>query len=598
MSTSSPQSVPPAGAAGSVQVVEASGSNSALTATGNDTNALSKVDVVEKLQSEGGEDEGPKQDARFWLVYVAICTALLLAALDITSVSTAAPTIVSQLHGEDFTWVSTAYTLASAACLPMSGKLAQIFGRRSTMLGALLIFAVGSAVSGAAKSMTMLIVGRAIQGVGGGGIQSLTNIITADLVPLSKRGKFIAITTMMFAIGSLTGPFIAGGLAQDATWRWLFYMNLPICGVSTVLVFLFLRLHTPSGNLWLKLRNLDWIGNILIIGSTCAILLGLTWGGVTFAWDSRQVLACLIVGFVILIFAGIYEARWAKQPTIPMIILSRRMSLVGYLGLFIQNFLMIASGFYLPTWFQSVRLAGPLKSGVDLLPLCLSISPGAIIQGVVVAKTGRYHLLLIIGWILCVVGTALLAIQKRNTPFAVLEVGQYIQGIGIGLANALYFPTLAEVPVEQNASALAFFTFLRAFSQAWGVAIGGTILQNQLQAKLPAALLESVPQGAQLAYSIIPQIKTLPPALQEEVRTAFAESLSFMFKIMAGFSGLGLVSIAFIRDVPLKSETDKKWALKEREREREREEGNGADEKGVAEGEGIEDKSPVGVTES
>ncbi|KAI0684558.1 MFS general substrate transporter [Cytidiella melzeri] len=536
-------------------------------------------------QSKDAEEPRAKRGLKFWLVYVALCLSLLLAALDLASVATAAPTIVSDLHGEDFSWVASAYSLSSAACLPFSGKLAQIFGRRATMLGALTIFAAGSAVSGSAASMNVLILGRAIQGVGGGGIQSLSSIVTADLVPLRERGFFTAITGIIFTLSSVIGPFIAGGLAQHATWRWLFYMNLPLCAVAMVVVFFFLQLKAPQDSLREKLMKLDWIGNILIISSTCACILGLTWGGIKYPWTSPRVLAPLILGVIGLAFAMVYETKWAKQPTIPLVVLSNRTSLSGYIATFLHGVVTITAGFYLPTWFQSVRLASPVRSGLDFLPMSVTISPSAIAQGLIVAKLGHYRVVNFAGWTMMLVGMGLFTTMRVGTPIGVLALYQMIQGVGMGLLYCTYFPVMAPLPITENASAVALVTFVRAFSQAWGVAISGTILQNGLRTKLPKELLSRYAQGAELAYAVIPDIPTLSPSLRAETQQAFADSLHLVWVVMLALCGAGMASVGLMKAFPLRKTTDKQWGLKEkdkaeadreRQRERERESGETA----------------------
>ncbi|KAI0338621.1 MFS general substrate transporter [Trametopsis cervina] len=542
--------------------------------------------AITPVGGDVADEPRAKRGLRFWLVYVALCLSLLLAALDLASVATAAPTIVSDLHGEDFSWVASAYSLSSAACLPFSGKLAQIFGRRATMLGALTIFAAGSAISGSATSMDVLIVGRAIQGVGGGGIQSLSSIVTADLVPLRERGFFTAITGIIFTISSIIGPFIAGGLAQHASWRWLFYMNLPLCAVAMVVVFFFLQLKAPRESFREKLMKLDWLGNMLIISSTCACILGLTWGGIKYPWTSARVLSPLLLGIAGLAFAIVYETKWAKQPTIPLIVLSNRTSFAGYVATFLHGIVTITAG-CTPTWFQSVRLASPVRSGVDFLPMSVTISPSAIAQGLIVAKLGRYRIVNFAGWAMMLIGMGLFTTIGVHTPIGVLAVFQMIQGVGMGLLYCTYFPVMAPLPITENASAVALVTFVRAFSQAWGVAISGTILQNGLRTRLPAELLARYSSGAELAYAVIPDIPALSPALREQTQRAFADSLHLVWTVMLALCGAGMVSVALIEDFTLRKTTDKKWGLQEKEKENEndKERAEEADREGEGEGE-------------
>ncbi|KAJ7175341.1 MFS general substrate transporter [Mycena filopes] len=432
--------------------------------------------------------------ARFWLVFLALCFCVLLSALDLAGVSTAAPTIVAQLHGSDFSWIGSAYTLSSAACLPLSGNLAQIFGRKHITILMVVLFGIGSAVSGSAHSMSVLIVGRAIQGLGGGGTQALVSIVTADLVPLRERGTFTGITGMIWTLGSITGPFIAGGLTQKATWRWLF-----------------------SGD-----HRLDW--NPLIISSSTSCMLGLTWGGGRFAWSSPEVLAPLIIGLVGLGLSLIYEIKVATHPTIPRVILANRGSQLGYLLSFIHGVVSLSITFYAlswtdpqighrrPTWFQSVRAATPIQSGLYFLPMVATISPFAVIEGLIVAKFGHYRLVNLVGWAVFLLGVGLFIDLHRTTSLGLIVLFQLIQGVGM---------VLAPLPVSENASALSLLTFVRTFSQSWGIAIVGSVIQNKLRSTLPALVIQQF--RSDLVYGVIPEIPRMPEALKVQVQDAREE---------------------------------------------------------------------------
>ncbi|KAJ6586264.1 MFS general substrate transporter [Mycena vulgaris] len=506
-----------------------------------------------------GDDPSPR-GVRFWLVFVVLSFCTLLSALDLAGVGTAAPTIVADLHGVDFAWVGSAYTLSSAAFLPLSGNLAQIFGRRPITLLFVLMFAAGSAICGAAHSMTVLIVGRAIQGVGGGGTQSLVNIVIADLVPLRERGMFTAITGMIWSLGSVAGPFIAGALSEKLSWRWLFYLNLPLCAITLVTVALFLNLQTPGGDVWGKLGRVDWIGNILISASSASCILGLVSGGGSVPWSSFKVLVPLILGFGGLGVALIYEAKWAAQPTIPKVLYSNRNSLIGYLVTFIHGVASIAVTCE-PTWFQSVRVSSPIQSGLYFLPMMATISPTAIVEGVLIAKTGRYRLITLGGWLLMVLGLGLFINLGVLTPLGLIVLYQLVLGAGIGFLYSTTFIVLAPLPISKNASAVSLLTFMRTFPQAWGVAVGQTILQNQLRIHLPASVVAQFAHASDLVYQIIPQISVMAPPLRREVETAFLLSMRLIWIVMAAISGLGLVCTLLIRDIPLARTVDSKWGL-------------------------------------
>ncbi|KAJ6629600.1 major facilitator superfamily domain-containing protein [Mycena sp. CBHHK59/15] len=500
-----------------------------------------------------------KRSTRFWLIFVALCFCTSLSALDLGGIGTAAPTIVHDLNGEDFTWISSAYTLSSAACIPLSGNLAQIFGRRPVLLAGIVLFAAGSAISGSAPTMTVLIVGRAVQGVGGGTVQSLTSIVIADLVALRERGMFTAVTGLIWSLGGIIGPFIAGSLAEKVSWRWLFYINLPLSGVTFAVVAVFLRLHIPRESLREKLARVDWFGNGLIMASASSCMLALTWGGVRFPWSSARILVPLVLGLMGLVAAQLYESRWPDQPTIPMKVLSNRTSFAGYVGTFLQVIITITIGFYLPTWFQSVRQASPIISGLYFLPLVVTLSPSAIVQGLIVTKTGKYRLINLLGWCILLLGAGLLISVQARTSIGVIVVYQLIMGVGMGFLYATTFVVLAPLDPADNAAAVALLVFLRVFSQAWGVTIGGAILQNSLRRRIPASVRNDLPPNTQIAYAIIPLIASMPPALREQVQDAFLHSLRQVWIGMAATCGVGMCTMFFIQDIPLRSTTDKKW---------------------------------------
>ncbi|KAI0324265.1 iron permease [Cubamyces sp. BRFM 1775] len=512
-------------------------------------------------------DPSPPKTASFWLSLLTITIATFLSALDTSAVSTALPTIVNHFQGQQFVWVGSAYTLAGVAILPLSGHLATLFGRRPILLSGLVLFAVGSALCGAATSMAMLIGGRTVQGLGSGVILALTEIILADLVPLKERGAYQGAIGLIWSVASIIGPLVGGAFAQrqDWTWRGLFYLNLPLTGISIVLCILFLNLKTPRAPLSERLSKIDWVGNILIIGSTTSALLGLTWGGIQFSWSSPQVLAPLIIGFVGIFAWVAYEMYIPAEPTIPFRLLTNRTSVSGYIGTALQGFVISAALFYLPVYFQACKGASPVRSGVDMLPYSLSIPPFAIVAGATATATDRYKPQNIIAWACITLGMGLQSTLGADAAVRNWIGFQIIPGIGFGLLfTATTFPILAPLPVELNASALAFFIFIRTFFQAWGITVGATVLQNQLRARLPETFVASLPSGVEIAYAVIPQVRELAEPLRDAVRAAFADSLQVLWEVMIAVAGVGFVSAWFMREIPLQRLADEAWGLEER----------------------------------
>ncbi|OSC98500.1 MFS multidrug transporter [Trametes coccinea BRFM310] len=519
----------------------------------------------------------PKGSA-FWLSFLAIVVCNVLSALDVTAVSTTLPTIVHDLNGDnDFVWVGAAYGLASTAMLPCCGRLADVFGRRPVMLLSVAFFFLGSALSGAAQDMSMLIAARTIQGIGGGGITNMCSIIVSDLVPLVERGAYQGMIVLSWALAAALGPIVGGSLAQRASWRWLFYINLPLGGIAFVLVAIFLRVRTPPGSFKEKLGRVDWIGNAIVVAGTTLALVALTWGGVTYEWSSVHVLLPLIIGAGLITSFFLYEAIIPPEPTVPLDIIKNRTSLGGYLETFFHGIVSIAVIYYLPVYFQACKLSSPIASAVKVFPLAIFSPTFSMLSGVLVKKLNKYRPVNYFGWVIIIIGFALMTTIDVDSSTGEWAGYQALLAAGSGTIWATtLFPILAPLSVTRAAAALAFYNFIRTFAQArlmhinlttWGVTISAAILQNELKRRLPAAFLQQFPDGVEIAYAIIPLIPNLEEPLHSEVRKAFAKSMATIWKALAGISAAGFVATFLLREVPMQTYTDEKFGL-EGQRER------------------------------
>ncbi|KAK1218774.1 hypothetical protein PQX77_018519 [Marasmius sp. AFHP31] len=505
-----------------------------------------------------------KKGVRFKLILCTLFVSLFLAAMDLTALGTALPAILEDIHGSEFLWVSAAYSLASTAFLPMSGGIAEIFGRQPAMLLALALFALGSALCGSAQNMTWLIGGRTVQGLGGGAIQSLTSIIISDLVSLQERGVYNAIVGLAWAFAAAVGPLVGGALADQGQWRWLFYLNLPICGVAVLAVIFILRLPTPQGTLSSKLKKMDWIGNFLIITSTTVFIIGLSWGGATYPWSSAHVVTTLVVGLVGFVVFLVYEAKWAANPIVPISILSNRSSLSGYIQNFIAFFVLIAWIYFMSVFWQACKDASPMKTGVGELGPAASIGVSVIFFGASVAITKRYRPQLWAAWVLVILGFGMMIQLSPQSSYAHVIGVTVIPFVGIGaLASVGYFPVLAPLNVTQNAYALAFFAFGRTFAGVWGISIGNAVFQNELQKRLRPQLIQMLPRTLDLnvdqLYGILPLIRFLPNPPKGELQQVFSDSISTIWMVMTGIAGFGLLSSLLMKDIPLQNVRDDKW---------------------------------------
>ncbi|KAI0259681.1 iron permease [Gloeopeniophorella convolvens] len=500
------------------------------------------------------------KDWRFWCIIASLAISVTLTAIEFNGIGAALPTIVKDLGGEQITWVGSAFTLGSTAFLPLCGGLAQIFGRRPIMLSSLLLFALGSAISGAASSMNMLIAGRTVQGVGAGGITASMQIILSDLVSLRERGTYTGLMALTWAIGGGVAPVIGGSIAQSGHWRWFFYLNLPISGLAALLIACFLHLRIPEAPLKEKLGRIDWIGNALVMSSTTSVVIGLTWGGIQYPWSSARVLVPLVLGISGLCAFLVYELVFCKAPKMPIVLKTGWTGASGYLQHFLVSMILTSISYWFPTYFEACKAQSPTKAGVSVFGLSYCVSITAVASGVFVKKTGRYRELTFIAWALMIIGSGLWTTLRADTNVWQSIGYQIVLGAGIGIVYVVsVFPILASTPVNQSAPALAFYVFCRNFAFIWGVTIGGSILQNDLKKKLPEAVVSQLPQGAEIAFSLIPTISSLDPQLKRLVQVAFAQSLKSVWQFTLGISVAGLLVSLVMKQLPLHTYVDNEW---------------------------------------
>ncbi|KAI0281064.1 major facilitator superfamily domain-containing protein [Russula aff. rugulosa BPL654] len=520
-----------------------------MASSATEASPLSSSSVLASAKPSDNISHGVPKDWKFWCIIFSLSLSVLLLAIEFTSIGAALPTITRSLKGEQFIWVGSVYALGSSALVPLCGGLSQIIGRRPIMLSGIILFALGSTVSGAASSMNMLIAGRAVQGLGAGTITSSVHIVLSDLVTLRERGTFTGVMAISWALGGGVGPVIGGSLAQN--------FNLPICAVNAILVLLFLRLKTPPATLREKLSKMDIIGNILVIGSTTSVVIGLTWGGVRYPWSSARVLSPLVIGLVGLGVFVIYEIYFCKPPIVPIVM---RMNWTGASG-YLQNFLMAVVLATLSYWYavfiEGCKEKSPTGGGVDGFGLTYSIS-------LIGLKTGRYLMLIYVGWTLIIIGAGLQTTLRADSSIAKAVGFQVVIGSGIGMVYvAVIFPILASIPVTQTAPAMALYVFSRNFGYIWGVTAGGAIIQNELKHRLPASFLTQFQQGAEIAFETIPIIPSLNQPLKDDVRNTFGIALKVVWQVLLGISIAGMLCSVGVKQLKLHTEIDEDWGRKD-----------------------------------
>ncbi|GAA2152776.1 MFS transporter [Kitasatospora kazusensis] len=487
-----------------------------------------------------------------WVPIGALLLAMLLAALDQTIVSTALPTIVSDLGGlEHLSWVVTAYLLASTAATPLWGKLGDMYGRKRFFQASIVIFLVGSALCGISQNMGELIAFRAVQGLGGGGLMVLSQAIVGDLVPPRDRGKYQGLFGAVFGVTSVLGPLLGGVFVDNLSWRWVFYINLPIGAVALAVIATVL--HTGDNK---RQHTIDYLGTFLIASVATCLVLMTSLGGTTWAWSSWQVIGLGILGLVLLL--GFVEVeRQAAEPVLPLrLFRSRTFSLVAVIS-FVVGFAMFGALTYLPTFLQVVMQVSPTMSGIHMLPMVLGMLLTSIGSGQIVARTGHYRAFPIAGTAVTTVGLLLLSRLTENTSTTVMSLYFLVFGLGLGLVmQVLVLIVQNSVGYEDLGVATAGATFFRSIGASFGVSIFGSVFASGLTSRLTDALRGvPLPPGFHpAAISSDPRvITTLPPAVQTAVHHAYAESITRVFLYAVPIAVVAFVLSLFIQQQTLRS---------------------------------------------
>jgi hypothetical protein len=471
-----------------------------------------------------------------------------MAALDATSISVALPIMAQKLKGtaiEAF-WSGTSFLLTSTVFQPVLGSFSTVFGRKPLILISVTLFVAGAIVAATAHNFTVILVGRSIQGVGGGGIICLTEIVVTDLVPLRERGKWFSFLSSMWAVGTVVGPILGGGFSQNVSWTWIFWINLPFAGVGTAMVILFLKLNYKTGSFLSKLARVDWVGMVLFLASMTGFLIPITWGGVMYPWTSWRTLVPLIVCGVGLIGFVLHQEFIAPEPLIRMDIFKNRTAASTYFGTVMHGIILWSLLYYLPLYYEAVKGLSPIMAGVAAFPQTFTVAPAAIVVGAAVAITGKYVWALWLGWFLTTLGMGILIYLKVGTS----TVAWIFMNLVAGLGTGILFPSMgiavqAASGIENQAYAASMFSFLRAFGQTLGVAIGGVVFQNHLKSKLLKfpLLADHAVEYSRDASGLVQIIKAMPEGLmKEQLKESYVEGLKWVWAVMCILAGLAFIS--------------------------------------------------------
>jgi len=488
---------------------------------------------------------------RVLIIIGALLLGMFLAALDQTIVSTALPTIVGDLHGAShLTWVVTAYLLASTVSTPLWGKLGDQYGRKTFFQSAIVIFLVGSALSGLSRSMLELIAFRAVQGLGGGGLMIGAQAIVGDIVSPRERGRYMGLFGAVFGVATVLGPLLGGFVVEYLTWPWVFYINIPI-GV----VALFVTAAQLPGGLQRVHHVIDYLGTILLTLATTALVLFTSLGGTTYAWGSAPIIAMALTGVVLTLLFLVVERR-AAEPVIPLGLFTNRVfSAASSVG-FVMGFAMFGALTFLPIFFQDARGLSPPASGLRLLPLMGGLLLASTGAGQLVSRWGRYKVFPVVGTFLMIVGLLLMSRIGITTGAWVIAGYLFVFGVGLGLVmQVLVVAVQNAVPYEQLGTATSGATFFRMIGGSFGTAVFGAIFANLLATNVVHALhLRSVPHGLTSALSGADpkSLSRLPPAVHAGVVAGMVHTIQTVFLIAVPIAAVAFALSWLLPDVELR----------------------------------------------
>ena len=501
--------------------------------------------------------------------------AIFLASLDQTVVSTAMPRIIADLGGFDrFTWVTTAYLVASTTAVPIVGRLSDLYGRKVFFLGGITVFLAGSVLAGVSQTMDQLIAFRAIQGIGGGSMMALSFTTVGDLFPPAERGKYQGIVAAVFGLSSVIGPTLGGFITDSLSWNWIFYVNIPL---GLPVIALFVRFF-PNTRPEKRSYRLDYAGMALLVLVVVPLLIGLSLGGVQYEWFSLQIVGILVFAAVMTVTFVLVERR-AEDPIMPLDIYANPVVGISLVAVFITGFAMFGSIIFIPLFFQGVLGASATSSGSFLTPMMLSMVVAATLSGQALSRLGgHYRLQGLIGIGIMTSGVVLTSRMTADTSFGQAVASIMLTGLGLGIT----FPSFTiavqnAAPANQLGAVTSATQFYRSIGGALGLAVLGSLMANRFAAglrdSLPPALMQALPQDQLARMEENPQALVNPEAL-EALRAGIAErgpqgeatlgqliatlqetlasAISTVFVVVAGALGIAFVVTIFLREVPLR----------------------------------------------
>jgi EmrB/QacA subfamily drug resistance transporter len=491
-------------------------------------------------------DQAPQPQQSVRMIFAALMLVLLLASLDQTIVSTALPTIVGDLGGlAHLSWVVTAYLLAATIAGPLYGKLGDLYGRKTVLQVAIVIFLIGSVLCGISQSMFELIAFRTLQGLGAGGLMVVTLAVIGDVIAPSERGKYQGYFGGVFGVSTVIGPLLGGFFVDNLSWRWIFYVNLPVGAAALVMIALAFHPHTIR-----QRHAMDYLGALFLAGTLASIVLFTSLGGTTWSWGSPEIVGLIVASVILLPLFLLVEHR-ASEPIMPLSLFrNHTFSVTSGVG-FIVGFALFGAITYLPLYLQVTKGSSPTKSGLQLLPLMGGVLVTSITSGQLISRFGRYRMFPIIGTGVMTIAMGLLSLLHAGTSVGFAALYAAVLGLGLGMVmQVLVLAVQNSVDPAVMGVATSGSTLFRQVGGSIGVALFGTIFANRVRVELAHRL----PAGAHVPKTINPAgIKRLPPRTHEAFAQAFSAALHPVFVTAAAVSLVAFGLSWLLREQPLRT---------------------------------------------
>ncbi|PYH94464.1 MFS general substrate transporter [Aspergillus ellipticus CBS 707.79] len=500
------------------------------------------------------------------VVFSGLSVAMLCSMLDQTIVSTALPTLGAVFHDADIaSWTGTAYMLTSTACQPLYGRLSDIFGRKTVLVFALAVFLIGSVLCGVSRSMTMLIVTRAVAGIGGGGILTTVTIVVSDVVSLKERGKYQGIIGVVVSAGTAIGPIVGGVFTEKVSWRWCFFITVPLSAVALIIVAFALPFKKVDGDAMEKIKKMDGWGCLISFVASIAILLPISWAGTMYSWSSAAVLVPLILGIALIGVFIVVEVKVARIPLIPLHMFRNTHVSICILTSFLTGFTTFVNLYYLPQFYQVVQNDSALRSGIMILPLVISQIVTSFSSGFLVSKFECYRINLIVGYGLWTIASGLFTTVTISTPAWKLVIFQLLTGLGSGQTLQI---TLVAIQAALKRSEMAVITgarnYLRMMGSTLAIAASSAIVGNIVRSKLSAldfssSLVSEIIADPTKIRSMALSATQETSALEAYGKYHTSKGVQVTYQMMTGLAGVQfLLCLIFVKDYSLERDDDAK----------------------------------------